>query len=251
MNNFLKLLRFELLRNKNAYLILASIIGGAYFVHFILLNFFVQQVVTQVVGTSAPSLQFIDISRYKLLFGILVFVAPFMMYKYLFNSVQGVSFTMLPANNVEKFAVMLIQCVVFVPVLLITVPTLLNIIVCIIGNTPLNAVWASIKELLEGYLSLMTFQAIAVWGVIFFKQKKLWKTVLTILCLSVFLSIIGSIATFVYFSKHATVGQGGQVSVQTEDLNIFDMFDAGYIIGPIFILALYVWGYFRMVRQQV
>ncbi len=251
MNNFLKLLRFELLRNKNAYVILASIIGGAYFVHFIWLNFILQQVITQVVGATAPSLQFIDISRYKLLFGILVFVAPFMMYKYLFNPVQGVSFTMLPASNVEKFAVMLIQCIVFVPILLITVPTLLNIIVCIIGNTPLNAILVSVKELLDGYLSLMIFQAIAVWGVIFFKQKKLWKTVLTILCLSVFLSIAGSIATFIYFSKHATVGQQGQVSMQAEGLNVFDMFDTGYIIVPLIILALYAWGYFRMLRQQV
>ncbi|MDR1739179.1 MAG: hypothetical protein LBR45_00270 [Bacteroidales bacterium] len=251
MNNLLKLLRFELLRNKNAYVILASIIGGAYFIHFIWMNFIVQQVITQVVGTSEPSLRFIDIGQYRLLFGILVFVAPFMMYKHLFNSVQGVSLTMLPASSVEKFAVMLIQCVVFVPVLLIAVPTLLNIVVCIIGNTPLNAVWFSLKEFFASYLSLMVFQAIAIWGVLFFKQKKLWKTVLTVLCTSVFLSITASIITFVYFSQQVTVGQEKHVSVQMEGSSVFDMLFNGYIIAPLIILALYVWGYFKMLRQQM
>ncbi|MDR1973460.1 MAG: hypothetical protein LBQ31_02175 [Bacteroidales bacterium] len=243
MKQFLKLLRFELKRNKSAYIILASVMVGAYLVQFIFQNFVTQQILTQIVGATAPFMQPLSISKYGRFFAILIFIAPFMMYKHLFNPIQGVSYTMLPANDFEKFLTLLVQCVIIVPLGLLAIPTILNIVVSLIGGIPLSGMWSSSEEFRRSLPSFMLFQATAIWGVLFFKTKKLWKTILVLLCVAVVLTIGLSVATYIYFSNgvEGNIDLSRSLSNKPIEATVFSMI----------ILLLWAWGFWKMKRQEL
>jgi hypothetical protein len=221
--------------------------GGVYLVYFVFVNFIVQTVTTHIIGATntGADIQPLDINNFHTLFAVLLFVSPFMLYKYLFNPVQGISLTMLPVSQTKKFAVLLLQCVVVIPVGLIAIPTLLNIIVSLISGIPLEGIWALLKEFFNDITFVFLLQAAAIWGVLFFRQRKLWKTVLTLLCVAVGLSIMLSIATYIHFS---------QQSVQSTDLSVsvgVNFMPEKNIVMPIITVLLWGWGYFKMRRQQL
>jgi hypothetical protein len=240
----IKYLQFEFTRNKASYITLASVMGGVYLVYFVFLNFIFRTVTTQIISATetVASVQPLDINNLHALFAILLFISPFLLYKHLFNPVQGVSLTMLPMGQIEKFAAVLLQCVIIIPFILIAIPTLLNIVVSLAGNAPLAETWTSLKEFFNGFIFVFLLQAVAIWGVLFFRQRKLWKTVLTLLCVIAALSVIMSIATYMYFSKQPT---------QPIEFNIFDLLPEKNIVMSIITVLLWAWGYFKMRRQQL
>jgi hypothetical protein len=218
--------------------------GGVYLLYFVFLNFVFKPITSQIIGVvgTDSNIQPIDINNFHLLFVVLLFISPFVLYKHLFNPVQGVSFTMLPVGQIEKMVALLLQCVVIIPLKLIAIPTILNIIVSLIGGTSLAGIWTSLKDFANGFAFVFLLQAIAIWGVLFFRQRKLWKTILTLLCVTVGLSIIMSIATYIYFSKQAMPQAG---------FNMINLLPQKNIILPIISVLLYTWGYFKMRRQQL
>ncbi|MDR0619143.1 MAG: hypothetical protein LBG17_04525 [Bacteroidales bacterium] len=240
----IKYLRFEFIRNRTSYITLAAIMGGIYFLYLMFYNFVYHLAETQIIheiGTKI-SVQPLDINSLYAPFAILLFVSPFMLYNRLFNPVQGVSLTMLPVGQAEKFAVLLLQCVVVIPLGLTAVPTLLNIIVSLAGGVPLTGLWTSVGSFFSDLTTAaIPFQAVAIWGVLFFRRRKLWKTILTLLCITVGLSIAASITTYIYFSKQ---------SVQPADFDLMNLLPEKSTVMFAVTVLLWAWGYLKMRRQQ-
>jgi hypothetical protein len=226
-----------------SYITLAAIMGGVYFMYLVFYNFIYHVTATQMIyeeGTRI-NVQPLDINSLYTPFTILLFISPFMLYGRLFNPVQGVSLTMLPVRQAEKFAALLLQCVVIIPLGLIAIPMLLDMIVSLVSGVPLAGLWTSLGFFFSDLTFAISFQAVAIWGVLFFRQRKLWKTVLTFLCVIVGLSIITSITTYMYFSKQP---------VQPTDFDVMNLLPEKNIVMLTITVLLWVWGYFKMRRQQ-
>jgi hypothetical protein len=148
---------------------------------------------------------------------------------------------MLPVKQTEKFAVLLLQCVIIIPLMLIAVPTLLNIIVSLTGDVPLTGIWASLKDFFYDIAFVFMLQAVGIWGVLFFRRRKLWKTILTLLCIVTGVSITMSIVTHIYFSA----------SPEALPTDLMKLLPEKNIIIPIITALLWTWGFFKMRRQQL
>jgi len=125
-------------------------------------------------------------------FALLIVIAPFILYNFVYHPTKSFTYTMLPASWLEKFMSAWVMCVIFVPALLFGFATL----VALLGSLALPEV--SYRHIFDPrifvtstYLNLIIAQAIlAFWGTFWFRRQKVGKTILT---------FVGIVFAFIFF----------------------------------------------------
>ena len=119
-------------------------------------------------------------------FGLLIFIVPFLLYNFVYHPTKSLTYTMLPVSWVEKFVSAWVQCVIVVPMLIFG----FSLLVAFVGDlagAQISYHAVNMKTFLtKYYLPTIGIQAVAFWGVFWFKSMKAQKTILTIV-----LAVIG------------------------------------------------------------
>ena len=113
---------------------------------------------------------------------LLIVIAPFILYNFLYHPTKSFTYAMIPASWLEKFMSAWVMCVIFVPLLLAG----FSFFVAFIGDltiahlTTQRPEFAPIAFLTDTYWRVIAYQAvISFWGVFWFKRQKVGKTILT------------------------------------------------------------------------
>lgn len=248
MNNIISLKRIGLLlcnefrMHGRYYLILAAVLVGVY----ILGGMFGG--LNGLVGASTTFTSYIS---------LITVLLPFIAYKNLFHSVKGVTATLLPASNEEKYLTAFLLCAVIFPLGLIVIGWVLSLLGALL--TGHNEVIWNIGGLFVdndraynafslGFFDSYFWQVIAcqsftLWAVHFFKTQKFWKAFLTWCCIGFVLLVIGSIAVLRVYQWNG--GMQFNFSGETRFEHILYVFIS--IVVPI---GFWVWGYLKMRKQQ-
>lgn len=224
------LLKSELLRNLKDSLIFIGIILGLYLISPINDGRFSTQVFLPYIG-------------------ILSCILPFLFYKNLFHPTKGVTFGMLPASQTEKFLVLFTLCALILPLGMLVFAWLVSLIgVGLTGHTNMmfNLLEQFTSNDMLGFFNsnfwmIITAQSVAVWGVCFFKSKKFGKTVASTISVMTALTLIFSLYGL---NRHAFLMNLEEPAITRIALIILI---AVSIVLPI---ALWVWAFFKMRRQQ-
>ena len=128
---------------------------------------------------------------------IVTFIAPFKMYGQANNKKWGVDFIMLPASSLEKFVVMVLFVVIIIPISFIVLSLCLDFILYML---PFNVYKVPIT--MGGFFNTNTFKilgslvaciSVALFGNMFFKKSKLFKTLFSIFIFICIFSALGSV----------------------------------------------------------
>ncbi len=146
--------------------------------------------------TISPSSRFNTIMALTV---VTALIAPFRAYSSVNNKKWGVDFVMLPASSLEKFLVMLLMTVVIIPFMFITLSVVIDYFLYILplktyaSSFPIYKLFSigTLKYL--GYLTLA--MSISLFGNMFFRRNKMFKTILSTF---IFMIIFSTIAA-VYF----------------------------------------------------
>lgn len=242
------LLKCELIRNYKTYLYLLLVQLGIY----LLWGFF-----GGIDGLAGAKGIFLSYNA------VIICIMPFLLYNTLFHSVKGVTSSMLPASQAEKFAVAMFQCIVIMPFLLMFSSWLLSAIGYALTGIeelmmrPWEQFRAGIFHINYNgydlgffdsyYWTAIGSQAFALWGTYYFKTRKFWKTVLTFFCAGIALAIIGTTGINIAFDAYA----GGFVSfLEDASVNIRLLRITDVMFTIILPVAFWVWSYIKMRRQQ-
>ncbi|MDR2908190.1 MAG: hypothetical protein LBU91_09420 [Bacteroidales bacterium] len=123
-------------------------------------------------------------------FGVMLFIVPFILYKFLYHPTQGLTYAMLPASQFEKFLSAFVQCVIVAPLVIFGFSLLVSLVGDLAG-VPMNWDVLNFKYVLtKYYLPMICIQSVAFWGVFWFKQRKIAKTILTVIAVIVAVGII-------------------------------------------------------------
>ena len=184
--------------------------------------------------------------------GTIAFTLPFVFYKNLFNSLRGVTLGMLPASQSEKFLVMFVLCTLVVPLGMLVFAWIVSLIgVGLTGSVDMMFDFlGQFKSTMHlgffdsTFWSIIAIQSISIWGVCFFKSKKAGKTLLSIIGFMVFITMVGSL----YGISHVRFGR---FPLYMEDYNINRIaYITDVLLSVVLPVALWVWGFFKIRRQQ-
>jgi len=205
-----------------------------------------------------------NIIFYTSFISVLCVINPFIIYKYLFHRISGVSYTMLPASNTEKYFFILVHSLIIVPLFLILVLSIYLFIFSLIFGFDMPNVFSILFEGINfqdinfsvlrigdrsffdsPIWAIIGFQSLAIWGVCFFKNKKFLKTVLSFIC-------FGIVSMFVIW----IIVQTSLNFVTIEELAYFINNSRGFYItlrtlGIIFPFLIWGWAYYKFTRQQI
>ena len=125
-------------------------------------------------------------------FGILLFLLPFFLYGFVYHPTKSLTYTMLPASWLEKFASAWVMCVIFIPILTFGISLLAAVLGDLTAGAQINYHSLNFKEFMKShYLPTIAIQSFFFWAVFWFKRKKVQKTVLVIVLLLVaFVSVM-------------------------------------------------------------
>lgn len=189
--------------------------------------------------------------------GVITFFFPFILYPHLFHGVKGVAPALLPASQTEKFLACMLQCVVFFPFSAFLFIWILSLAGSgITGLSSLMMDWrpffcsSSRWGFFDADLwSMISSQAICIWGIFFFKNGKLWKTLLTICCAGILLSIFGLFGVCMSVGYHPN---GGFFTISDPDHAVLHRVKIvlNILFGILLPIGLWLWGYAKMRRQQ-
>ncbi len=119
---------------------------------------------------------------------IILLIAPFILYKNLYHSVRGVSYTMLPASNFEKWLACWTQCVIILPILLLIVWAILRIITGLLYPSEFTE-FINIKASFSSYWDTIAGQSLSIAAVMMFRRKK-WQKLIGVLFVMAFVGTI-------------------------------------------------------------
>lgn len=111
--------------------------------------------------------------------GIIMLIAPFILYKNLYHSVRGVSYTMLPASNFEKWLACWTQCVVILPLVLWIVWAILRLITNLIYPSEFTE-FMNVRTSFSSYWDMIAGQSLSILAVMMFRRHK-WQRLIGIL----------------------------------------------------------------------
>lgn len=182
--------------------------------------------------------------------GFVVFILPFLLYKDLFHPVKGVTFGLLPVSQTEKFLSLFTICTIIVPIGMLVFAWFVSLIgVGLTGdslmmfNLPGQFVSHEPLGFFDSFFwTAIGAQSIAIWGVCFFKSRKFWKTVLTLMCAALALVIIAGLYSCGHdwsTNCYIDIESGTRIAL------IADVFAT--IVVPV---ALWVWSFLKLRRQQ-
>lgn len=182
--------------------------------------------------------------------GFVVCILPFLLYKNLFHTTKGVTFGLLPASQTEKFLVIFSICTLIVPIGMLFFAWFVSLIgVGLTGdslmmfNLPGQFVSHEPLGFFDSFFwTAIGAQSISIWGVCFFKSRKFWKTVLTLMCAALALVIIAGLYSCGHdwsTNCYIDIESGTRIAL------IADVFAT--IVVPV---ALWVWSFLKLRRQQ-
>jgi hypothetical protein len=124
-------------------------------------------------------------------FGILLLILPFIFYNFVYHPTKSLTYAMLPASWLEKFASAWVMCVVFVPILVFSFSLLVGFVGDLAGA---QITYHSLKLkpfLVDIYLPTIAMQSFFFGAVFWFKSKKIQKTILlVVIFFIVFIGVI-------------------------------------------------------------
>ena len=123
-------------------------------------------------------------------FGFLMLIVPFLMYNFVYHPTKSLTYSMLPASWLEKFASAWLMCVVVVPLLLFGFSLLIAFLGDLVGAQISYHDLSFNSFFTKFYLPTICIQAIAFWGVFWFKRQKVGKTILTIVIVLIGLGVV-------------------------------------------------------------
>ncbi|MCL2027555.1 MAG: hypothetical protein FWG79_03605 [Bacteroidales bacterium] len=112
-------------------------------------------------------------------FGFFMLILPFLFYNFVYHPTKSLTYSMLPASWLEKFMSAWTMCVIAVPILLFAFSLLVAFVGELVGA---QISWhaLNLKDFFNGfYVPTIGAQAVAFWGVFWFRNKKAQKTILT------------------------------------------------------------------------
>lgn len=119
---------------------------------------------------------------------IIILIAPFILYKNLYHSVKGVSYTMLPASNFEKWLACWTQCVVILPLILLIVWAILRILTGLLHPSEFTE-FINIKASFSSYWDTIAGQSLTITAVMMFRRQK-WQKLIGVLFVMAFIGTI-------------------------------------------------------------
>lgn len=190
INRFYKTVRNDLNTNGRRYFI-ALLIFMAIMPLYLLLRF--------ILGGGPISINTRIISFVILAF-ILIFLAPFSLYKDANHRKRGLDFIMLPASGLEKFLSMFLICSIILPVTLIISYLFVDTILVAIPNRFYKDYIFSADLIswdnIRGFLSIILIQSTALCGNMLFRKNKVTKTILSFIAI---LFVVGAlISIYIY-----------------------------------------------------
>ncbi|MDR2010657.1 MAG: hypothetical protein LBQ22_09265 [Bacteroidales bacterium] len=244
ISRFAKVVKSEILTNKKN--ILSSLVVPVFLVTLEFLAGFISQ------SSYTP-----DVFSSNLFFiGLSVLILTFVIYKNLFHKVNGVYYSMLPAKNIEKFLSMLFITLILLPLLLSLILFILssfsnlifgfgveNAFKCIFTSSQNTSSGNIISGFVESpFWSFISIQAIAIWGVCFFRNNKTRNTFLSL----ILVAFIITISIFFYFG----INRFNLDFILSQEQTQFWKTVLFYfeIIFPVGMLS---WAYYKFTRQQV
>ncbi|MCL2414208.1 MAG: hypothetical protein FWC94_03020 [Bacteroidales bacterium] len=125
----------------------------------------------------------------------LILITPFILYNFVYHPAKSLTYAMLPASWLEKFASAWVMCVIFVPFLLFGFVTLISFISNLLGA---QIIYQALNwNFFTGtYLPAICFQAIAFCGAFWFRRKKVGKTILTIVVIMMVLLVLAVVLRY-------------------------------------------------------
>lgn len=198
--------------------------------------------------------------------GAAVFFVPFC-YRHLFDTVKGVQYAMLPANQSEKFAAMFLFSVVLFPLALSLFALLVMLPMAVITGDAgfvfdLSALFTPSESVIWGFYpsflffehtgffgsifwKAVTMQSFIFWGVCFFKKHKLRNSLLCMLGFFMLMGIFFNVGlTSWQYSYHNMLPE--QFATLTNRIG-FALWLMFCVLLPI---ALWVFSFFKIRRQQ-
>ncbi|MEG1497871.1 MAG: hypothetical protein RRX93_00375 [Bacteroidales bacterium] len=184
-------------------------------------------------------------------------VSPFDFYAHLFDKIKGVTYSMRSGSNLEKFLSAWCVSAILLPAFLFFGLWLLSVVGSLVYDSTLLL---SIKDLFIGegnfsihifgkanffestYWLILSCQSIALWGVFFFKTKKVFKTIISLCCVGIALTII-----MFFLARNISMGSfvdeivmqwGGKWEYVLDVLNIT------------FPFIMWTWAYYKLRKQQ-
>jgi hypothetical protein len=190
--------------------------------------------------------------------GVLCVASPFNIYKHLFHRIKGVSYAMLPASNTEKFLSVFVHNVIIIPLFLIVFTFICLTILSLIFGFDISSLLSQLLKLInytayhtDPKLKFMTFftspvwgiiscQAIAIWGVCFFKNNKFRNTLLS--CAGITIVMMIFVFLLVCFSNQTELLESFLTNIFIPTIRIFEV---------AFPFILWGWSYYKFTRQQI
>ena len=241
MNNFFdfkrftKLLKMELMERINFILKFAAVLC-LIIVVFWLLNKLIGNVSINMANR---------ISFFTLCYVVTLFCAPFVLYKNHNHPKKGVGYASLPASGNEKFASMLLNSVILMPVIVFTLLFCTDSLMVLIDTSSLKeslilSEYFFNKSNIKDALLLLSVQPLFIFGNTYFIKNKGIKTVLSV----VFIYVI-SLVAYLLVLKH--LERNAHEWVLNNRIIIDAVVSKGFVVFNICFLVL---SYFRVKTQQ-